>query len=333
MILQKIPLRKPQRGCLRYEYRNRAPSGEDSRIVDTQEHIPVLCKEIIEYLNPKAGDYAIDCTVGCAGHAKEILKGISPGGFLIGIDLDEEALKISEENLKGFENNFMLINDNFKNIPDAVKRANFNTGVDAILFDLGFSSMQINSADRGFSFNSEGPLDMRFDRKAKITAFDVVNKSKECEIEEIIRMFGEERFSKRIAKRIVSARERQRISTTLQLADIIRRAVPFYKRIHPATRTFQALRIFVNSELDNLKSALNDAIDLLRPGGKICVISFHSLEDRIVKHTFIHYSREHVLNIITKRPIRPSMEEINLNPRSRSAKLRVAQKSAEEINI
>lgn len=271
--------------------------------------------------------------MGCGGHAKEILKRILPGGFLIGLDIDKEAIKISEENLKEFNSSFTLINENFKNISKVVKRLNLNTRVDGILFDLGFSSFHINSRERGFSFNLEGPLDMRFSKDLNITAFDVVNKFRKEEIEKIIRIFGEERFSRRIAESIEFERQKYRISTTLQLAEIIKKAVPFYRKIHPATRTFQAIRIFVNSELENLREGLKEAITVLNPDGRICVISFHSLEDRIVKHSYNHFSKKGIIRILTKKPIKPTHDEIMQNPSSRSAKLRVAQRLSEKKDL
>ncbi len=292
-------------------------------------HVPVLAKEVVEYLRPKPGDYIVDCTLGGAGHTKEILKRIVPGGFLIGLDLDEEAIKISEDNLKEFKGAFMLLNFSFRNISKLPQRVNMDRKFNGILFDLGFSSLQIGSKERGFSFNLESPLDMRFDKKADLSAFEVVNKLPKEELEKIIRTLGQERFSNRIANAIVTERRKQRILTTTLLADIIKKAVPFSGRIHPATRTFQAIRMFINSELDSLREGLEGSMGLLAPEGRLCVISFHSLEDRLVKHTLRDFSKRGLIEILTKKPLRPSREEIAVNPSSRSAKLRAAQRVAD----
>lgn len=291
--------------------------------------MPVLAKEVIEYLRPKVGDYIIDCTIGGAGHAKEILRRILPGGFLIGFDLDEEAIKISAENLKEFKGAFMLLNSSFRNISQLPQMINMDKKFNGILFDLGFSSFQVTGAERGFSFNLEGPLDMRFDKKAGLSASSVVNKFPKEKLEEIIRTLGEERFAKRIATAIVNERRKQKIITTTHLAGVIKKAVPFSKRIHPATRTFQAIRMFVNSESDSLREALEGSIGLLAPGGRLCVISFHSLEDRLVKQTLKDFSKRGLIDTLTKKPIRPTPDEITINPSSRSAKLRAAQRRAE----
>lgn len=284
-----------------------------------------MTKEVIEYLRPQPGDYIVDCTIGGAGHAKEILRRILPGGFLIGLDLDEEAIKISAENLKEFKGAFMLLNLSFRNMSQLTQMVNMDRKFNGILFDLGFSSLQITSGERGFSFNLEGPLDMRFDKKTNLSAFEVVNKFPKDQLEEIIKTLSQERFSKRIANAIVTERRKRKITTTTQLAGIIKKAVPFSGRIHPATRTFQAIRIFINSELDSLREGLESAIDVLAPRGRLCVISFHSLEDRLVKQTFRDFSKKGLIDILTAKPVRPTHEEIAVNPSSRSAKLRTAQ--------
>lgn len=275
----------------------------------------------------------VDATVGGGGHSEEILKNILPGGRLIGIDADPAALAIARDRLKSFGGSFTLVNDNFRNIDRILKIQNIKN-VDAVLLDIGISSYQLDDATRGFSIRSDASLDMRMDQQSSgITAYDVVNKYKKDKLSEIIEKFGEERFHNRIAGQIKDARERKRIETTGELAAIVKRAVGYKYRnlkVHPATRTFQAIRIFVNDELGALEEALKSAIFWLKPGGRIVVISFHSLEDRIVKNMFKGYSKLGVLKIITKKPLIPEREEVIKNPRSRSAKLRVAERIEQE---
>ena len=304
------------------------------------KHIPVLLKEAVELVNCKKGGTYIDCTVGAGGHAERILELTSPDGVVVGIDQDEEILKIAEERLKRFGERIRLMHGNFSDIKGIMK----DERADAILFDLGVSSYQLEDKERGFSFMSDAPLDMRMDKKAEITAADIVNSASERELSDIIFKYGEERFAKRIASFIVKEREGKPVTTTLQLSNIIMRAIParFHaQNIHPATRTFQALRIAVNRELEILEKSLLNAVDILKPKGRMCVISFHSLEDRIVKRTFQRLEKGCVcppripicqcgikpsMKIITKKPVAPAEEEINANPRSRSAKLRAAEK-------
>ena len=291
-------------------------------------HQSVLLNEAVSYLNLSKGAVVVDATIGAGGHSEEILKNILPGGMLIGIDADREALAIAGERLKSFSGSFTLINDNFRNIDRILKIQNIKN-VDAVLLDIGISSYQLDDASRGFSIRSDASLDMRMDQSSGITAYDVVNKYTEDKLSEIIEKFGEERFHNRVARFIKDARERKRIETTEELAAIVKRAVGYkYRnlRIHPATRTFQAIRIFVNDELGALEETLKSAVFWLKPGGRIVVISFHSLEDRIVKNTFKGYSKLGVLKIITKKPLIPEREEVIKNPRSRSAKLRVAER-------
>lgn len=304
------------------------------------KHIPVLLKEAIELLNCKSSGIYIDCTVGAGGHAERILELTSPDGKVVGIDQDEEILKIAEGRLKRFGERVRLMHGNFSDIKGIMK----DEKADGILFDLGVSSYQLEDKERGFSFMSDAPLDMRMDKKAEATAADIINSSSERELSDIIFKYGEERFAKRIASFIVREREKKPITTTLQLSNIITKAIParFHPRdIHPATRTFQALRIAVNRELEILEKSLLNAVDILKPKGRICVISFHSLEDRIVKRTFQRLEKGCIcppkipvcqcgikpsVRIITKKPVTPAEEEINANPRSRSAKLRTAEK-------
>jgi len=291
-------------------------------------HQPVLLKEVISFLNLKPGYAVLDATVGGGGHALEILKKISPGGTLIGVDADESALRIAEETLKDFKSSARLVNDNFRSL-DAILAKEGIKSLNAALLDLGVSSYQIEEGSRGFSIKKDGRLDMRMDSRIKITAYDIVNKYKEKDISEIIKKFGEERFHNRIARRIAQERLGHPIETTSELASLIRRTVGFgYRKakIDPATRTFQALRIAVNDELTAIEEGLKQAVSWLGLGARIAVISFHSLEDRIVKNLFKGYSGLGILNILTKKPITPSNEETTRNPRSRSAKLRIAER-------
>lgn len=288
-------------------------------------HRAVLLHEVLEFLRLGPGKKILDCTVGCGGHAREILKRIGPRGMLVGIDQDEETLEVAERNLKEFKDNVILIRENFKNIKAVLTKLDIG-GLDGVLFDLGLSSLVLEKEERGFSIKLNGPLDMRMDRGLKINAGYLVNNLKEFEIAQILREYGQERYSGRIARAIVRKRP---ITATHELADIISKAVPGglrKQRIHPATRSFQALRIAVNKELDALENTLAFIPDFVNRGGRICVISFHSLEDRIVKNTFRNYKNKQTLRLITKKPVRPGTEEVAVNPRSRSAKLRVAEK-------
>jgi len=291
-------------------------------------HTPVMVKEVLSYLQLLPGKVIVDCTLGEGGHSEGILRKILPGGYLIGIDQDDDALSISRLRLSRYEDSIRLVQGNFKDIRDELKNLGFDA-MDGVVFDLGVSNLQFSTPERGFSFQLEGPLNMRMDKRAQITAFDLINNLSEIEIANLIYKFGQERYSRRIARRIVQVRAKNIISTTTQLAEIIVNALPHkerYKKIHPATKTFMALRIAVNRELEVLEFALNEAIDLLNPGGRICVISFHSLEDRIVKNIFRDSAKTGRLQLITKKPLIPTDEEQQENKKSRSAKFRVAQK-------
>lgn len=291
-------------------------------------HQSVLLHKAVGHLNLSKGAVVVDATVGGGGHSEEMLKNILPGGRLIGIDADIDALAVAKERLKSYADSITLVNDNFRNIDRILKIQNIKN-VDAVLLDVGISSYQLDDASRGFGIMSDGPLDMRMSRSSDITAYDIVNKYREEKISEIIEKYGEERFHNRIARFIKDAREHKSIETTGELAAIVKRAVGYKYRnlkIHPATRTFQAIRIFVNDELGALEEALKSSIFWLKTGGRIAVISFHSLEDRIVKNMFKGYAKLGVLKIITKKPLIPEQEEIIHNPRSRSAKLRVAER-------
>ena len=291
-------------------------------------HRPVMIDEVISSLNLKSGDTVLDCTVGGGGHSREILRRISPGGRLIGLDADESAIKIASENLKEFSGSFKLINENFRDLDRALSRENIKS-LNAVLLDIGVSSFQLDDKGRGFSIKESSALDMRMDRRLALSAFDIINRYKESDLSDIIYKYGEERFSRRIARRIVNERSKKPIETTGELAEIIRRALgPGQKKykIDPATRTFQAIRIVVNDELAALEEGLKKAVSWLDLGARIAVITFHSLEDRIVKNLFKGYAGLGVLKIITKKPVGAAEAEITANPRSRSARLRVAER-------
>ncbi|MGB2782804.1 MAG: 16S rRNA (cytosine(1402)-N(4))-methyltransferase RsmH [Atribacterota bacterium] len=300
-------------------------------------HIPVLTKEILNYLNLKKGGVYIDCTLGGGGHSKAILEKIYPQGSLIGIDQDIEAIETAKEELRSYIDKTKLVKGNFKNLEGILSDLKIET-VSGIVFDLGVSSHQLKKKERGFSFKEDSYLDMRMDLTQEFKADILINSYPEKDLAEIFKKYGEERFSRRIARLIIAERKRETITTTKQLADLVVRSLPRTKkrhtwRIHPATRIFQAIRIEVNQELKALEKGLDQAIRALENEGRICVISYHSLEDRIVKHLFKKVEREgkdqgnYGLKIITKKPIGPASEEVRENPKARSAKLRVAEKT------
>ena len=289
-------------------------------------HKSVLLKESVEILTSNEGKIYVDCTLGGGGHAKEILKR-RQDIYLIGIDKDDEAIEIAKENLKGFEDRISIYKADFRNL-DLVLQEEGIEKVDGFLFDLGVSIFQIKG-ERGFSFQINAPLDMRMDPEQTLTAYKVVNNYPERELIRILKEFGEEKFAVKIAKAIVQRRKKKPIETTGELVDIILSVVPeYYKhgRIHPATRTFQAIRIEVNRELESLKESLEKTKEFLAPKGRLVVISFHSLEDRIVKSFMKEKENQGILRILTKKPITPSPEELRENPASRSAKLRAAER-------
>lgn len=291
-------------------------------------HEPVLIGEVIRFLNPEPGKIIVDATIGGAGHAKEILHRITPGGFLVGIDRDSESLKIAYERLKLQKGLFELRHGNFRDLKQVLADLNIKE-VDGILMDLGISSIQLEKAERGFSIKSDGPLDMRMDREKGITARDIINGFTEGEISDLIKEFGEERFHRRIARGILAARKKKNINTTGELTEIILRSLPYRKgreKIHPATRTFQALRIKVNEELTVLEEALLGLPGVIKKGGRICVISFHSLEDRIVKNALREFKAKGTFRILTKKPVVAGETEVLKNPRARSSKLRAAER-------
>lgn len=321
-------------------------SVEESQRKTGTVHESVLVNEVIEQLQPTNNGRYIDGTVGLGGHAAAILRSCGPDGWLLGVDLDLEALSIAAEKLGEFNDRCALIHEDFANLDVILKRHSLNN-VDGVLLDLGVSSLQLDLPARGFSFTRSGPLDMRMNPNQPLSAEEVVNSSSEEKLAEIFWKFGEERNARSVAHRIVQSRRTQPVTTTLQLVEIIQDAIPpkaRRSRIHNATRVFQALRIFVNDELKRLKMGLDCAVEALAPGGRICVISFHSLEDRIVKQRFQSLACDCVcppkspicvchhkasLHILTKRPITPHIDEIQKNPRSRSAKLRAAMKICE----
>jgi len=291
-------------------------------------HQPVMLHEAISSLGLKPGDKVLDATIGGGGHSIQILKRIQPGGLLIGIDADASAVTIARDTLKDFSSSCILVHANFRDL-DKVLSENGIPVLNAALFDVGVSSFQLDEAARGFSLQQDGALDMRMDRELASSAYDIVNRLREQELAGILEKFGEERYHRRIARAIADARSRQPIVTTFELKNVVHRAVGHLYRkqkIDAATRTFQALRIAVNDELGALEEGIQKAVAKLTPGGRICVIAFHSLEDRIVKNSFRRFAGSGDLKIITKKPLRPSDAETVTNPRSRSARFRVAEK-------
>lgn len=306
-------------------------------------HVSVLLNECIENLNIKEDGIYVDCTMGGAGHSKEIAKRLSDKGRLICFDQDINAINVAKERLAEFGDRVTIVHSNFENIKEEILNLGIE-GIDGVLADLGVSSHQLDEASRGFSYMNDAPLDMRMDNRCKYSAWDVVNEYSEDELHRIIKEYGEENWAKRIAKFIVEARAEKTIDTTYELVEVIKKAIPKKARIdgpHPAKRTFQAIRIEVNNELGVISKMIDDAVSIMNPGGRICIITFHSLEDRIVKKEYKYLSldcvcppelpfcqcdKESEVKIITRKPILPTKEEIEVNPRSRSAKLRVAEK-------
>jgi 16S rRNA (cytosine1402-N4)-methyltransferase len=293
------------------------------------DHVPVLVAEAIAILRPRPGGFYLDATVGLGGHAEAILRASEPTGTLLGIDRDAEALALARQRLAACGQRVILLQGRYEDLTDLVGAGR---QFDGILFDLGASSLQLETAVRGFSFGREGPLDMRMDRSVGDTATDLVGRLSERELADLIFRWGEERWSRRIAQAIVEARRRSPIRTTTALAEVVARTIPraaWPRHIHPATRTFQALRIAVNDELTGLGRALEEAAGHLRPGARVTAISFHSLEDRIVKQTWRRLEAAGGMRILTKRPITPGEAEAAANPRARSAKLRALERLPE----
>lgn len=294
------------------------------------QHVPVLLKETIELLNLRPGDKVIDGTVGLGGHAKVILKRIQPGGRLLALDRDPRQIEAARTNLADYTAQIIFINDSYANLAQHAYVQGF-TSSSAVLLDLGYSSVHVDDPARGFSFQSKGPLDMRYDPTGDLIAEEIINEWPEKELNRLFQIYGEEHLASRFSRAIVEQRKRGRIKTTTELAELIVQAAPRRGKIHPATKVFQALRIAVNDELGELERALPQIIGVLKPGGRLAIISFHSLEDRIVK-TFFKKQNNKTLKIVNKRVVVPSEEETEENPRSRSAKLRVAERFVEMSN-
>jgi len=306
-------------------------------------HEPVMLKEAVDSLNCRPGCIFLDGTVGGGGHACEILKRTAPDGVLVGIDFDDDALLESRRKLKLFGDRALLVKGNFADLSTILSNLDIKK-VDGILLDLGVSSYQLKTADRGFSILADAPLDMRMNQNGGLNAYDLVNNLSEKELEKIIRDYGEEIAARRVVRAISARRKEAPIETTRELAEIVAYAIPRHlkkRKIHPATKTFQALRIAVNDELANLHKSINDGMDVLKKKGRFSVISFHSLEDRIVKNLFRSWekgcvcppdfpicvcNRESKLKVLTKKPVIPGESEINSNPRARSARLRTAER-------
>ncbi len=310
----------------------------------TYQHIPVMLNEVMTYLNPRPGKCYVDCTVGGAGHSSAILEKIQPDGLLIGIDQDADAIENAVQKLRPYASTVRLIHDNYVNLPNILSQLNIPK-VDGIIADLGLSFNQIENSGRGFSFARSEPLDMRMDAASGITAADIVNTDTEDGLEKIFRTFGEERWARKIARRIIAVRSDHKIQTSKELAEIVYDAIPkksaHQRKKHPATKVFMALRIAVNKELEVLEAFIADAVDFLNPGARICFLSFHSLEDRIVKRQFKELEgkctcppdfpkcvcdQKQIVRILTRKVVRPAPAEVENNPMARSACLRVAER-------
>jgi 16S rRNA (cytosine1402-N4)-methyltransferase len=308
-------------------------------------HIPVMVNEVIQHLNVRPGKIYVDCTLGGAGHSRAIIDRMMPGGFLVGIDQDKDAINNAKKVLSAYASEIALFHDNFVNIKSVLAQLNIHK-VDGILADLGISLHQLAQSGRGFTFQKDEPLDMRMDSNSVLTAGDIVNTANEKELAGIFFRYGEERWSRRIASNIVKERKVKAIKSSFELVRIVSDSVPKKfiskpQRIHPATRVFMALRIAVNQELERLTSFLDATADILNPGGRLCILSFHSLEDRIVKHWIKALARgctcppifpqcicrsEKKLRFLTKKPVRPTEQEVELNPMARSTRLRAAER-------
>lgn len=291
-------------------------------------HIPVMLNEVINYLAPQKGGIYVDGTIGLGGHAEAILRHISPQGRLIGIDRDAKSLAQAKQHLMRFLDQCDFIQDDYRHTAQILQKLDISN-IDGILLDLGLSSFQLNDPQRGFSFQVEGPLDMRMNQEQTLSAYELVNSLSEKDMASILNGFGEERFSQRIARGIIMSRAQKPIQTTTQLRWVILKSLPLSyqrQRIDPATRTFQALRIAVNRELEALQDFLDRCTDYLKPGGRLLIIAFHSLEDRMVKQKLKALEQEGQLKLIVKKPLQPSENEIHHNPRARSARLRIAER-------
>jgi 16S rRNA (cytosine1402-N4)-methyltransferase len=293
------------------------------------QHVPVLLNEVVQWLQPAPGKILVDGTLGGGGHTRELAQRVEPGGLVIALDRDPAALDAAARNLAGLP--IKLVGSNFAELPEVLQQVGIDA-IDGVLLDLGLSSDQLADRERGFSFESEGPLDLRFDPTEGEPAWRLLERLSTEDLANVIYRYGEERFSRRIARRIVERRRQQPIRTSAQLADLVRRSLPRSgrrERIDPATRTFQALRIAVNDELGSLETALGRIPQVMHPGGRLVVISFHSLEDRLVKQAF---ARDPRYQVLCRKPISATQDEVARNPRARSAKLRVAACHRESSN-
>lgn len=288
-----------------------------------QVHLPVLLREVLEVLAPKEGGIYVDATIGLGGHSEEILKMVGQGGLVVGIDRDSEALQRTQERLQDAR---LVLSQGAFSCIDSILSSRGIDAVDGILLDLGVSMMQLKDHRRGFSFSSDERLDMRMDSSQELSAWEVVNEYPEKDLARIIREFGEEYRANRIARAIAGQRQKRQIDTCAEFALLIMQAVGRRGRIHPATKTFQAVRLEVNQEMEELRQGLYAALRALKKGGRFCVISYHSLEDRVVKHFIRDHDREGVLRPLSRKPVIPSLAEIRTNPSARSAKLRGAEK-------
>jgi 16S rRNA (cytosine1402-N4)-methyltransferase len=316
---------------------------EEPELNRSYPHEPVLLRETLQLLAPRAGMTAVDLTVGPGGHAAAMLSAIAPGGRLYGIDRDRQALQVAGERLTGCAARFIPVHGDHHDLMSLLSAFEVRS-VDIILADLGLSSMQLDDPERGFSFSTDGPLDMRMDRDSELTASRFLSECSEDELKEVLLTYGEERMAGAIAKAVVRARATEPLTRTGQLAQLVTRVIggrARNMRIHPATRTFQAIRAVINHEIDRLEQLVQDAVALLPGGGRIAMISYHSLEDRAIKKAFVQLAdgctcpprlpvcgcgKKNVIKILTRKPVRPSSEEVELNPRSRSAKLRAVEK-------
>ncbi len=291
-------------------------------------HHPVLVNEAVEFLAPRAGQIVVDCTVGLGGHSLAILPHLMPDGRLIAIDRDPDALGWAAKRLTEFRPRLEPVHDNFCHLPEILSRLQLSA-IQGLIADLGLSSLQVDCPERGFSFLREGPLDMRMDPRQQTTAASLLRRLPENDLAHLISTYGEERWARRIARRIVAVRDARPIETTTDLARLVADAIPRYgrpSRIHPATRTFLALRLVVNQELSALETLLETLPTLLAPGGRAVLMTFHSLEDRLVKQAFRRGAQAGVFQLLTKKPLRPSQDEIAANPRARSAQLRAVER-------
>jgi 16S rRNA (cytosine1402-N4)-methyltransferase len=314
-------------------------------------HVPVMVDEVLSYLNCSPGKIFVDCTLGGAGHARAILEHITPDGLLIGIDQDKDAIENARHALGEYASRIRLFHDNFINLPSILSRIGIDA-IDGVLADLGLSLHHIESSGRGFSFRRDEPLDMRMDTDSATTAEDIVNTETESRLEKIFRDYGEERWAGKIARNIASARSKRSIRTSKELADIVCKSIPqraaLPRKIHPATKVFMALRIAVNKELEILDEFVVNAVDALKPGGRLCILSFHSLEDRIVKHRFKALEKgcscppdfpqcvcgkQKKVRVLTRRVVRPTTQEVSANPMARSTRLRVLEKISQERGV